>query len=64
MATPLNDASGTGFFGKGYWGRKTFWLNVPSQWRNLDQYDYLQMLLNTWGDLGEELLVQIFELPK
>lgn len=64
MVTPLNYPSGTGFFGKGYWGRKIFWLNVPTQWRNLDQYNYLQMLLNTWGDLGENLLEHIYILPK
>jgi hypothetical protein len=64
MTTPLNSPSGTGFFGKGYWGRKIFWLNVPAQWRNLDQYNYLQMLLNTWGDLGENLLENIYILPK
>jgi len=63
MATPLQDASGSGFYGKGYWGRKVFWLNVPSQWRNLDQFDYLQMLLNTWGDVGESFIEQIYMLP-
>lgn len=64
ISTPLNDTSGTGFFGKGYWGRKVFWLNVPEQWRKLDQYNYLQMLLNTWGDLGENFLEHISILPK
>ncbi|MEJ2293270.1 MAG: hypothetical protein P8Y23_00700 [Candidatus Lokiarchaeota archaeon] len=64
MTTTLNYPSGTGFFGRGYWGRKVFWLNVPSQWRNLDQYNYLQMLLNTWGDVGENLIEYIKLLPK
>lgn len=63
MATPLQDASGSGFYGKGYWGRKVFWLNVPSQWRHLDTNDYLQKLLNTWGDAGEDLIEQIYYLP-
>lgn len=66
MSTPLNDSSGTGFFGKGFWGRKVFWLNVPSQWRHFDasQNDYLQRLLLTWGDAGEDLLGHIALLPK
>lgn len=63
MTTPINDPSGTGFFGKQYWGRKVFWLNVPAQWRKLDSYNYLQMLLNTWGDLGEDLISYIESLP-
>ena len=63
MTTELNDPSGTGFFGKGYWGRKVFWLNVPAQWRQLDEYNYLQMLLNTWGDVGEDLIDHIAALP-
>jgi len=64
MSTPLNDPSGSGFYGTGFWGRKVFWLNVPVQWRRLDEFNYLQMLLNTWGDLGEDLLNHITLLPK
>lgn len=66
MVTPINDFSGTGFFGKGFWGRRIFWLNVPSQWRTLDkdQNDYFQKLLNTWGDVGENILSHIALLPK
>lgn len=64
MTTPLNDPSGSGFYGKGYWGRKIFWLNVPTQWRRLDEFNYLQRLLNTWGDVGEDLLHHIYLLPK
>lgn len=66
MVTPINDSSGTGFFGRGFWGRKVFWLNVPSQWRSLDseQNNYLQKLLTTWGDVGENLLGHISLLPK
>lgn len=63
MATPINDPSGSGFYGKGFWGRKVFWLNVPSEWRRLDEFDYLQKLLNTWGDVGENLLEHIATLP-
>jgi hypothetical protein len=61
MVTPLNDSSGSGFFGKGFWGRKVFWLNVPSQWRHMDSErgDYFQKLLMTWGDAGEDLVGHI-----
>lgn len=64
MSTSLNDSSGDGFFGKGYWGNKVFWRNVPYKWRELDVYNFLQMLLNTWGDAGEDLLEQIRCLPE
>ena len=63
MPSQLNDSSGSGFYGKGYWSRKIFWLNVPTQWRHFDEFDYLQRLLNTWGDLGEDLLHHIYLLP-
>lgn len=66
MVTPLNDSSGSGFFGKSFWGRKVFWLNVPSQWRHMDSShgDYLQKLLLTWGDSGEDLIGHISLLPR
>lgn len=64
MVSDLNDPSGSGFFGKGYWSQKVFWLNVPPQWRRLDEHDYLQRLLNTWGDVGEDLIKHITKLPQ
>lgn len=65
MTTPLGDFSGTGFFGKGFWGRRVFWLNVPSQWRQFDAEhgDPLQKLLLTWGNAGEDLIGHISLLP-
>ena len=63
MSSKLNKPSGSGFYGRGYWGNKVFWLNVPGQWRELDEFGFLRMLLNTWGDLGEDLLEQISLLP-
>lgn len=62
MMVSIYDPTGDAFFGSGYWGKKVFWLNIPAKWREMDEYDYLQKMLNTWGSLGEEFLYLISEL--
>lgn len=60
------DISGTGFFGKGYWGRKTYWFNVPYRWRTLDEENgnYLELLLRSWGDFSESFIDRVATLPE
>lgn len=58
-----SDPNSYGFYGVGYWGRRVFWGNVPSQHRTLDTNGYLEALLKTWGDESESFLQQIHELP-
>jgi hypothetical protein len=59
----MTDESGSGFFGKGYWGRRVLWENVPVQHRTLDASGYLQRLLQAYGDTLEASLWQIAALP-
>jgi hypothetical protein len=63
--TGPSDPNSYGFFGRGYWGRRVFWLNVPTQQRVLDekQGGLLEGLLKTWGDEMESFLEQIAALP-
>jgi len=59
----MTDDPGSGFFGKGYWGRRVLWENVPVQHRNLDVDGYLQRLLQAYGDTLESFIEQIAALP-
>ena len=55
--------TGQGFFGKGYWGKRVLWYNVPNQHRALDTDTLLERLLQSWGDEMESFLEQIQYLP-
>ncbi len=57
------DERGSGFFGKGRWGRRVLWENVPVLHRNEDVDGYLEEMLQTWGDEMESFLAQIYALP-
>ncbi|MFA4971267.1 MAG: hypothetical protein WC683_01555 [bacterium] len=54
---------GFGFFGKGFWGRRVLWDNVPIQQRELDAHGYLEQLLGIYGDELEAFLGAIGQLP-
>ncbi len=54
---------GFGFFGKGFWGRRVLWDNVPIQQRELDVHGHLEALLSAYGDELESHLAQIGLLP-
>ncbi len=59
----MTDDPGSGFFGKGYWGRRVLWENIPVQHRNLDVDGYLQRLMQAYGDALESFIEQIAALP-
>lgn len=59
----MTDESGSGFFGKGYWGQRVLWENVPIQHRTMDTQGYLQRLLQAYGDTLEAFIEQIAALP-
>lgn len=54
---------GFGFFGKGFWGRRVLWDNVPVQQRTLDTEHRLEQLLDAFGGELEAFLGQIALLP-
>ncbi len=58
-----SDPGGYGFFGKGYWGRRIFWGNVPTQQKALDVDGWMEGFLKVLGDEGESFLNQIAALP-
>lgn len=54
---------GFGFFGRGFWGRRVLWDNVPVQHRNRDTSGHLERLLRAYGDELEAFLAAIAQLP-
>lgn len=58
-----NTPFGQGYIGRGDWGRRVFWENVPGEHRALDVAGYLEGLLKTWGDEYEAILQQVLTLP-
>lgn len=55
---------GFGFFGKGFWGRRVLWDNIPVQQRTLDANHHLEQLLDAFGGELEAFLAQIGLLPQ
>lgn len=60
-----SQVSGTGFFGKGYWGRKMYWFTIPTRWRTLDAENgnLLEKMMTVWGDFSETFIDQINAMP-
>jgi hypothetical protein len=54
-----------GWIGRGDWGRRLFWENVPPKQQELDadKANVLELLLKTWGDEYEAHLQQVLTLP-